>query len=65
MEARVTPEEIRALRERLGLTQQQMADKIGTTNTTISRWELGTARPRGLYLREIKRLARSGRNDAR
>ena len=31
--------EVKAIRERLGLTQQQLADKIGVSSTTIIRWE--------------------------
>jgi DNA-binding transcriptional regulator YiaG len=38
---------IRALRQHLGLTQQQLADQMGTRQQTISEWELGMYRPRG------------------
>lgn len=38
---------IRALREHMGLTQQQMADELGTRQQTISEWETGMYRPRG------------------
>jgi len=38
---------IRALRRHLGLTQQQLADQMGTRQRTISEWELGMYRPRG------------------
>jgi DNA-binding XRE family transcriptional regulator len=31
--------EVKAIRERLGLTQQQLAEKIGLSATTIIRWE--------------------------
>ena len=31
--------EVKAIRDRLGLTQQQRADKIGVSSTTIIRWE--------------------------
>ena len=30
---------VKAIREQLGLSQQELADKIGVTTTTISRWE--------------------------
>jgi DNA-binding transcriptional regulator YiaG len=39
---------IRALRRHLGLTQQQLADQMGTRQQTISDWELGMYRPRGV-----------------
>ncbi len=38
---------IRALREHLGLTQQELADRLGTRQQTISEWEQGMYRPRG------------------
>jgi putative zinc finger/helix-turn-helix YgiT family protein len=41
-EARLlTPEEIRAARERLGLTQKQFAHLLGVGEATVSRWETG------------------------
>ena len=38
---------VRALREHLGLTQQEMADQLGTRQQTISEWETGMYQPRG------------------
>jgi DNA-binding transcriptional regulator YiaG len=38
---------VHALRRRLGLTQQQLADEMGTRQQTISEWETGMYRPRG------------------
>lgn len=38
---------IRALRKHLGLTQQEMADRLGTRQQTISEWETGLYRPKG------------------
>ena len=38
---------IRALRRHLGLTQQGLADELGTRQQTISEWETGMYRPRG------------------
>ena len=38
---------LRALREHLGLTQQQMAEELGTRQQTISEWETGRYQPRG------------------
>ena len=39
--------QIRLLRRHLGLTQQQMAEKLGTRQQTVSEWETGMYRPRG------------------
>jgi DNA-binding XRE family transcriptional regulator len=36
------PEEMRAMREELGLTQEQLADKLDVHRITVSRWENGT-----------------------
>lgn len=38
---------IRALREYMGLTQQQMSEELGTRQQTISEWETGVYQPRG------------------
>jgi transcriptional regulator with XRE-family HTH domain len=38
---------IRALREHLGMTQQELADELGMRQQTISEWETGVYRPRG------------------
>lgn len=38
---------IQRRRDELGLTQLELARRVGTTRTTISRWETGRSRPRG------------------
>jgi DNA-binding transcriptional regulator YiaG len=38
---------IRALRNHLGLTQRELAEQLGTRQQTISEWEKGLYRPRG------------------
>jgi transcriptional regulator with XRE-family HTH domain len=40
-----TAERVRALREHLGLTQQQLADELGTEQQRISEWETGVHHP--------------------
>ncbi len=40
-------EHIYALRGHLGLTQREMADRLGTRQQTISEWERGMYKPRG------------------
>ena len=39
--------DVKALRKHMGLTQQEMANRLGTRQQTISEWELGLYRPRG------------------
>jgi len=38
---------IQALRRHLGLTQRELADRLGTRQQTISEWEIGMYKPRG------------------
>jgi DNA-binding transcriptional regulator YiaG len=40
-----------ALRRRLGLTQQQLADELGVRQQTVSEWETGAYQPRGASAR--------------
>lgn len=42
---------LRALRRRLGLTQQALADELGVRQQTVSEWETGIYRPRGASAR--------------
>ena len=44
---------VKDLRERLGLTQTQMAERIGVSFATVNRWENGQSRPRRLAWRGI------------
>jgi DNA-binding transcriptional regulator YiaG len=38
---------VRALREQLGLTQQEMAEELNVRQQTVSEWETGAYQPRG------------------
>lgn len=38
---------IQALRQHLGLTQRELAERMGTRQQTISEWETGLYQPRG------------------
>ena len=40
-------EYIQALRRHLGLTQRELAERLGTRQQTISEWETGVYKPRG------------------
>ena len=39
---------ISTLRKEQGMTQQQLADAIGVSNKTISKWECGKGMPEGM-----------------
>lgn len=56
MEARVY---IKARREALGLTQNQLADQIGVTQTAVNYWETGKRIPRGENLLQLARILHS------
>ena len=47
------PAQIRDLRERIGLTQTRMAERIGVSFATVNRWENGQSRPNRLAWRQI------------
>ena len=47
------PERVKDLRERLGLTQTQMAERIGVSFATVNRWENSQSRPTRLAWRGI------------
>ena len=48
---------MRGLRHHLGLTQQELADELGTRQQTISEWERGLYRPRGASARLLTLVA--------
>jgi len=52
----MTGSEIKELRKKLNLTQQQLADKVGVTRVTVARWEAEAKRPSNLAKRELQRL---------
>jgi DNA-binding transcriptional regulator YiaG len=61
----MTSKEIKAVRKRLGLTQQELADMIAASQVTVARWETGLNEPKGAYLKALqelrKRLKKRGR----
>jgi DNA-binding transcriptional regulator YiaG len=48
---------ILALRHHLGLTQQALADQMGTRQQTISEWEKGMYEPRGASSKMLSLIA--------
>jgi len=47
-------EQIRDLRKQAGLSQDELASKIGVPSNTVSRWETATYKPK---LKDLDRLA--------
>ncbi len=49
--------QVRALRRHLGLSQEGMAQEMGTRQQTVSEWETGRYRPRGTSARLLGIIA--------
>jgi putative transcriptional regulator len=56
----LTPEEIRALREREGASQAVFARYLNVTTGLISQWERGEKHPQGASLKLLSLIARHG-----
>jgi transcriptional regulator with XRE-family HTH domain len=56
---------IRARRKAAGLTQGDVARKLGVPLNTLARWERGEMEPKGLYLVAVERWLRKGGDDGR
>jgi DNA-binding transcriptional regulator YiaG len=50
-------ERVRALREHLGMTQQELAEELNMRQQTVSEWETGQYRPRGASERLLTLVA--------
>ncbi len=50
-------ESVRSLRGHIGLTQQQMAERLGVRQQTISEWENEAYKPRGASVMLLKMVA--------
>ena len=49
--------DVKQLRGRLGLTQEQLAHKLGVTVKTVNRWEMGRAKPSPLAVKQLSQLS--------
>jgi transcriptional regulator with XRE-family HTH domain len=50
--------DVAALRERLGLSQEELARMLGVRQQTVSDWETGRHEPRGASLRVLSMASR-------
>lgn len=50
-------ETVRALRKHMGLSQDELAEELGTRQQTVSEWETGRYRPRGPSARLLSIVA--------
>ena len=53
---------LKELREKLGLSTQQLADKIGVARFTINRWEKGINKPHEVFIKVLKELEKKHDN---
>lgn len=56
-------ERFKAQRERLGLTQKDMATYLGTSTLSVWKWESGQVKPRARYLPAILALRGQGKRE--
>lgn len=54
---------IREIRGRLGITQEELAARLGVTLPTINRWENDRVAPSKLAIRQIEHLLRNMADD--
>jgi DNA-binding transcriptional regulator YiaG len=52
-------DEVRALRRHLGLTQEELSERLGMRQQTVSEWEVGKHRPRGASVTLLTVIAES------
>ena len=52
----MTGEEIKALREKMGLSQKAFARKLGTSLNTVNRWEKGVHKPAQMAKKLLEQL---------
>jgi len=53
-----TPLTIHQLREQLGLTSQEMSNRLGVSISTVSRWETGASKPSKLAVSRLEELVK-------
>ena len=57
----MTGPEIKELRNKLKMTQQQLADKLGVHRVTVAEWEGNNKRPSNLAKRQLERLVNNAK----
>ena len=54
----MTPEQIKEIRQALGLSIRAFADRLGVNKASIVNWEQGHHQPKGMALKALERLAK-------
>lgn len=58
------PNEIRQVRKTLGITQRELAERIGVTLNTVGRWECGARVCNGTAATLLRQLAKEAKQPA-
>lgn len=58
----MTATDVKAIRERLGLTQEELADRMGVTHAAICMWERGKRTPSGMAVHILRTLDEPKKN---
>lgn len=54
----MTSEEIQSIRKQLGLTQEQLSEKLGVTIHAVRKWEQGQRQIKGAALKLLQEMKR-------
>jgi transcriptional regulator with XRE-family HTH domain len=57
--------QIRSLRKRIGLSQEELADLVGVDRATVSKWEGGKFKPSEEKVRQLASLAGKSKEEAK
>jgi len=52
--------DVKALRRKLGLTQEELAQKLGVSWSSVARWEAGRGKPSKLARKALESLQKGG-----
>jgi DNA-binding transcriptional regulator YiaG len=63
--ARLSPDLIKKLRARLGITQGELATLVGVSTSAVGSWEYGKAKPEGHNREALVALRKLGRREVR
>ncbi|MBI2817828.1 MAG: helix-turn-helix domain-containing protein [Acidobacteria bacterium] len=57
----MNPEELRVIRDKLGMTQEQLASALGVHRVAVARWETGTRKIPSMLALALHTLAQGHR----
>ena len=52
----MTAVDVSTIRQKLGMTQQELADELGVAQATVSQWEAGLRNPRPMVAKLLRRV---------